>query len=155
MTTTAGSSDTNTGTPDPSTSGATGNSDDATGGNRRIGLVSPKAFGWIMIAVVAGLIYGNVTRATGCPMAGAAGAGTGAGIAVLYWLAQFDWRDILTTRRGWILIAASIVCAIAAACIPTFAIPTDNIWMSVLGVITAAAIGFGAALAAADHFVDH
>lgn len=148
MTTTAGSSGTDTGAPDPSSS-STG------GGNHRPALLSPKAFGWIMIAVVAGLIYGNVTRATGCPMAGAAGAGTTAGIAVLYWLAQFDWHDILTTRRGWILIGASIACAIAAACIPTFAIPTDNIWMAVLGVLTAAAIGFGTALAAADHFVDH
>lgn len=155
MTTTAGSPGTDTGAPDPSSgSTSTGNSAPG-GGNHRPALLSPKAFGWIMIAVVAGLIYGNVTRATGCPMAGAAGAGTGAGIAVLYWLAQFDWHDILTTRRGWILITASITCAIAAACIPTFAIPTDNIWMAVLGVLTAGGIGFGAALAAADHFVDH
>ncbi|MCC3328223.1 hypothetical protein [Nocardia abscessus] len=155
MTTTAGSPSTNTGAPDPSNGASTGTGNSATGGNRRPGLISPRGFGWIMIAVIAGLIYGNVTRATGCPMAGAAGAGTAAAVAVLYWLEQFDWYNLLTTRRGWILIAASIACAIAAACIPTFAIPTDDIWITVLGVITAAGIGFGAALAAADHFVDH
>ncbi|MEW1739760.1 hypothetical protein AB0346_27805 [Nocardia beijingensis] len=154
MTTTAGSPSTDADAPDPS-SDATGTANAAIGDNRRPGLISPRGFGWIMIAVIAGLIYGNVTRATGCPMAGAAGAGTAAGIAVLYWLEQFDWYDILTTRRGWILISASIACAIAAACIPTFAIPTDNIWITILGVLTAAGIGFGAALAAADHFVDH
>ncbi|WP_328388493.1 hypothetical protein [Nocardia sp. NBC_00416] len=141
MTTTANGQEADPGAPGPGSGGA--------------GLMSPKGFGWGVIAVVAGLVYGNVTRAAGCPMPSAAGAGVAAGLAVLYWLDRFDWHDLFTTRRGWILLAGSGVCAVVAVCIPLFTIAGDNIWMKVLGLITAAAIGFGGALGAADHFVHH
>ncbi|MEU1984157.1 hypothetical protein [Nocardia sp. NPDC019395] len=150
MTTTANGSGADPGARDP------GNGSDRTGAARvsgGAGLVSPKGFGWFVIATLAGLVYGIVARGSGCPMAGAAGAGVAAGVAVLYWLEQFDWHDLLTTRRGWILLVASCAFGLVATCVPVFTVTGHDIWVRIFGVLTAAAVGFGGALGVADHFV--
>ncbi|RDI56050.1 hypothetical protein [Nocardia mexicana] len=114
--------------------------------------IDARVYGLVLVGLIAGVVYGVVTRATGLPLPASVAAGFGAGIATACWMERFDWRALSTTQRGWKLMAGSASAGIFMAW-TTFAVTPGELALRIFAALTAYAIAFAGALAFSDHIV--